>query len=138
MKDSSKLCKKTSGQQDVWRTIFPSAIEIEYGGRYPADFCIIDYFISSDDCELVQRRRRHPLVAAYRNPSCARPASLCDFDTAHACGRYLYCVRLFVAGISGVALECALLFWRHFSADYRCSDDGFYGTGALLSDVATI
>src|SRR5260364_6454 len=73
---------KTSGQQDVWRTIFPSAIEIEYGGRYPADFCIIDYFISSDDCELVQRRRRHPLVAAYRNPSCARPASFCFFYTA--------------------------------------------------------
>src|SRR5260364_108621 len=64
---------KTSGQQDVWRTIFPSAIEIEYGGRYPADFCIIDYFISSDDCELVQRRRRHPLVAAIRTLPCARP-----------------------------------------------------------------
>src|SRR5260363_4028 len=76
---------KTSGQQDVWRTIFPSAIEIEYGGRYPADFCIIDYFISSDDCELVQRRRRHPLVAAYRNPSCARPASLCAFLCISVC-----------------------------------------------------
>src|SRR5260364_93536 len=56
---------KDKWEQDVWRTIFPSAIEIEYGGRYPADFCIIDYFISRTISSWFNAGPSHPLVPHY-------------------------------------------------------------------------
>jgi hypothetical protein len=75
--DSGELRQTSGRQQDLWRSEFAFAFEIEYVWRNPADLCLVDNSLSRHRRRVVRLWRGHDVVEGYRRDPVSGAAYLC-------------------------------------------------------------